>query len=879
MTLKDKIIDRAQKHIQKGNIDKAIAEYKAAADVDPKDIAIRLRIGELYVKINRTADAIKEYTEAAKANTQKGFYLKAIAVYKQVLKLDDNLEVHYKLADLYTRQRLIADSVSEYSYIVSTFEKKGKHNDVLELLKKMIDIDPENIGIRIKLAELYQKLSFYKDAFVEYQSIFARLMEQGKLEKAEKVYRGLFNSNPREPIILKGLCDLYAKKGDSAQFLTFATPLFHIYRDTDDTDGARAISGEILKHRPNDSDCIEFLERSRTKAGAVPAVEESAASEPAVAEDSTGPVPESWTVDKASKKEEVEAEAGNPLSSPEEEIEITLEGFEDIGAQEAEGPSEALEEERVGDATAEPSGATVEAKEEAEIDLGDLEEEVFKEVSAPAKEERPAEPVAEVEVETPAEVEEIKVEAEEAQAPVAEEGPAVEAAVEIEVETPAEVEEIKVEAEEAQAPVAEEGPAVEAAVEIEAETPAEVEEIKLEAEDAQATVAEEEPAVESATPVEEEHAEEAANAEAGEPLAAEEAQTPSAAASEVAPSESIKGPAGEDESFDESLEDVLEEAIEEVNLKISEAEERQSLSGPIKGAGREALEVPAGDIEQRLDALLEDEPGDSGAPDIFEGLGGAAAPPSGAVTEIEAEAESAEAVQEASGAIAELIEKTEAEAAGPGLIEKISPDDMLVEPERLKMEEVPEGGRTEEYVDLSAELGMEETVQDMAGSWGGADSKEAYDEFKSGISQQLSREDTETHYNLGIAYMEMELFSEASKEFKIALKDPHLEFDCLTRLGLCAMSEGNANEAIAYYQRGLKIEGKNDSERMGMMYELALAYEAAGGKEDADRLFNAIYDANPDYREVAGKITLSVPRPPKARQIPLDDGVIEVELL
>jgi hypothetical protein len=51
MALKEKIIDRAQKHIQKGNIDKAIAEYRAAADVDPKDINIRLRIGELYVKI------------------------------------------------------------------------------------------------------------------------------------------------------------------------------------------------------------------------------------------------------------------------------------------------------------------------------------------------------------------------------------------------------------------------------------------------------------------------------------------------------------------------------------------------------------------------------------------------------------------------------------------------------------------------------------------------------------------------------------------------------------------------------------------------------------------------------------------------------------
>jgi tetratricopeptide (TPR) repeat protein len=789
MALKEKIIDRAQKHIQKGNIDKAIAEYRAAADVDPKDINIRLRIGELYVKINRTADAIKEYNEAAKANTQRGFYLKAIAVYKQVLKLDDNIEVHYKLADLYTRQRLIADAVSEYSYIVAMFERKGKLNDVLELLKKMIEIDPENIGIRIKLAELYHKLSFNKDALVEYQSVFARLMEQGKLEKAEKVYRGLFNSNPKEPVILKGLSELYAKKGDSAQFLNFATPLFHVYRDTGDTEGARDIAVEILRRRPDDPGCIEFMKGAGSKAA--PVAEQSVSTEPAAAQDATGPVPESWTDDKASKKKEaVVAEAGKPLSSleeeREEEIEITLEGFEDAVAQEAKGPSEAIEEEPAVAAPEEPSAGDDEAKEEPEveidIDLVGLEEEAPRELPVPA------EPVAEVEAEPLVEFEELKAEVEDAQAPVAEEEPAVE----IEVEAPADVEEIIV----------------------------------------------------------------AAEPEAAEP--------------EAAPSESIEAASGEDESFDVSLEDVLEEAIEEVNLKISEAEERQSLSTPAKEPGREAFEVPVGDIEQRIEALLEEEPEDSGSPDIFEGLENTSVPASGAVTEVEA-------VREASEAITELIEKTE--ASGPGLIERMSPDDMLIEPERLKMEEVPEGGKTEEYVDLSAELGMEETVQDMAGSWGGADSKEAYDEFKSGISQQLSKEDTETHYNLGIAYMEMELFSEASKEFKIALKDPHLEFDCLTRLGLCAMSEGNASEAIAYYHKGLKIEGKNSSERMGMMYELALAYEAAGNKADADKLFNAIYDADPDYREVATKVTLSLPDAANARQIPLDDGVIEVELL
>ncbi len=162
---------------------------------------------------------------------------------------------------------------------------------------------------------------------------------------------------------------------------------------------------------------------------------------------------------------------------------------------------------------------------------------------------------------------------------------------------------------------------------------------------------------------------------------------------------------------------------------------------------------------------------------------------------------------------------------------------------------------------------------------------EASDEFKTGLEKQLGREDTETHYNLGIAYMEMELFKEAGKEFKIALKDPRREFDCFTRLGLCAMAEGKPDEAVVHFLKSLKAEGKSDEDRKGVMYELALAYEAAKDSEEALTLFKSVYSMDPDYREVAIKVRKARGAPPaydaeaEPITIPMDDGMIEVELL
>jgi len=245
MAHKDTILKRAQKYIQKGSLDKAIAEYRAAADLDPRDISIRLRIGELYIKQGLTEEAIREYTEAARANARQGFYLKAIAVYKQVLKFDpSNLDVHSKLADLYTKKNLIADAVVEYRFILNTLEKKGMTVEAVDLLKKMIALDPENTGIRLKLAELYKDIGYEKDALNLYSDIFAKLLSRGNTKRAEEVYRGLLGAYPKEPRILKGLAGICKERGDNEGFVRFSGLLPGVYREAGQLDEAREVYEE-----------------------------------------------------------------------------------------------------------------------------------------------------------------------------------------------------------------------------------------------------------------------------------------------------------------------------------------------------------------------------------------------------------------------------------------------------------------------------------------------------------------------------------------------------------------------------------------------------------------------------------------------------------
>jgi len=87
-TKKDKFLESAQKFIAKGQLDRAIKEYAQIVALEPGDIRLRQKLAELLVRVNRKEEAIAEYEVIAKHFSRDLFYLKAIAVYKQVQKLD-----------------------------------------------------------------------------------------------------------------------------------------------------------------------------------------------------------------------------------------------------------------------------------------------------------------------------------------------------------------------------------------------------------------------------------------------------------------------------------------------------------------------------------------------------------------------------------------------------------------------------------------------------------------------------------------------------------------------------------------------------------------------------------------------------------------------
>jgi len=184
---------------------------------------------------------------------------------------------------------------------------------------------------------------------------------------------------------------------------------------------------------------------------------------------------------------------------------------------------------------------------------------------------------------------------------------------------------------------------------------------------------------------------------------------------------------------------------------------------------------------------------------------------------------------------------------------------------------------SEGFIDLTKELGVEEALGQLVDSW--SDSEESsgmVEEFKAGMGEQLSREDVETHFNLGIAYMEMELFGDAVREFKLSAKEAAFEFNSYARLGQCAVVIGKYTDAVGYYIKALAVKGMSDQDRIGAMYELALAYNQAGEQAEALQMMTAVGNLDHDYRETQEKLVeFAIER----SYIPRSDNLIEIELM
>ncbi len=218
---KEKILELAKAFIDEGRIDKAIREYEKILLADPSDLRVKLRVAELYTKRKHVGEAIKLYKEVSSAYEDEGFFLKAVTVNKNILRLNPSLiEINEHLASLYERMGLTTDAVRQYGILASALDSKGMAERALEIRAKIVGLVPEDGTARIRLAELYQREGRVDEAIDQYEE-FARQLEKknGDKTKLADIHEKILSHRPERHDLLKRLIEIYSELNDKKKMI------------------------------------------------------------------------------------------------------------------------------------------------------------------------------------------------------------------------------------------------------------------------------------------------------------------------------------------------------------------------------------------------------------------------------------------------------------------------------------------------------------------------------------------------------------------------------------------------------------------------------------------------------------------------------------
>lgn len=269
---KQKVLSAAEKFVQQGKLQNAISEYEKILKADAKDLTVMNTVGDLYSRLGENDKAVECFKSVGDAYAAQGFTVKAIAMYKKIAKSKPSLEGVLKLAELYTQQGLFNDARAQYLQVAEEFLRSGELDQAVRIFQKTLEMDPENLAMRLRLADVYVRLNKKNEAREVYSAAIESLRAKGQLDAAEEVLQRLVKLDPggdsqllrvRSAIetgdfagaakILEQLPDLNTNQDAQRN-------LFRCYLQLGQLTEARALAPKLFAHESNTSCINSYVE-------------------------------------------------------------------------------------------------------------------------------------------------------------------------------------------------------------------------------------------------------------------------------------------------------------------------------------------------------------------------------------------------------------------------------------------------------------------------------------------------------------------------------------------------------------------------------------------------------------------------------------------
>jgi tetratricopeptide (TPR) repeat protein len=241
---KQKVLANAEKYVQQGKLQNAITEYEKVLKNDAKDLTVTNTVGDLYSRLGESDKATECFKNVGDAYASQGFTVKAIAMYKKISKLKPSLESLLKLAELYTQQGLFNDARAQYLQVADEFLKSGELENAVRIFQKILEMDPENVNMRVRLAEVYIRLGKKNEAWQIFTAAAESQRSKGNLPGAEEILQRMLTLDPGNHYALLMQGKNQVESGDAVAAVATLTKIADI---DSNPDGLRDLLKAYLK--------------------------------------------------------------------------------------------------------------------------------------------------------------------------------------------------------------------------------------------------------------------------------------------------------------------------------------------------------------------------------------------------------------------------------------------------------------------------------------------------------------------------------------------------------------------------------------------------------------------------------------------------------
>ena len=197
--IRTKLVAMAQADVRKGDLSSALRRYKRLTGLEPTNPTFQIKLGDLALKLDKRRHAKEAYLAGAALFCRDAFEEKAIAIYRRVLDLAPfDLEVWGLLTDAYQRLDRTADAILALRAAVTKLTDEGHLKESMQLRRKIAQLDPTNIGMRLQLAHGLELEEMPEEAVSEYIECILQCAAQREWDRIAPTFEALVALRPEE---------------------------------------------------------------------------------------------------------------------------------------------------------------------------------------------------------------------------------------------------------------------------------------------------------------------------------------------------------------------------------------------------------------------------------------------------------------------------------------------------------------------------------------------------------------------------------------------------------------------------------------------------------------------------------------------------------